>query len=143
MPRWRLLSTSTSQLKYTATCTKNVGQSGKVARLKVHTSYICLQDVNFVVQPAGREKVLREQKKNVHAFVKGYMISARTMNRRNRDIEWTMDAITYNPYKHPHFTCGEWEVIHAELVDMDIDAECDPVIGYGIQIKAKKVQDSA
>jgi len=110
---------------------------------RVHTSYICLQDVNFVVQPAGREKVLKEKKKNVHAFVKGYMISARTMNRRNRDIEWTMDAITYNPYKHPHFTCGEWEVIHAELVDMDIDAECDPVIGYGIKIKAKKVQESS
>ena len=115
----------------------SVRQGGKV---KVHTSYICLQDVKFVVQPAGRQKVLDEQKKNVHAFVKGYLISARTINRLNKDIEWTMDAVTYNPYKHPHFTCGEFEAVRAELVDMDIDAD-DPVMGYGITIKAKKVQE--
>ena len=113
----------------------SVRQGGKV---KVHTSYICLQAAEFVVQPAGREKVLREQKKNVHAFVKGYLISARTINRLNKDIEWTMDAVTYNPYKHPHFTCGEFEAVRAELVDMDIDAD-DPVMGYGITIKAKTV----
>ena len=117
----------------------SVRQGGKV---KVHTSYICLQAAEFVVQPAGREKVLREQKKNVHAFVRGYLISAKTMNRLNKDIEWTMDAVTYNPYKHPHFTCGEFEAVRAELVDMDIDAD-DPVMGYGITIKAKKVQESA
>ena len=111
----------------------SVRQGGKV---KVHTSYICLQAAEFVVQPAGRQKVLDEQKKNVHAFVKGYLISARTINRLNKDIEWTMDAVTYNPYKHPHFTCGEFEAVRAELVDMDINAD-DPVMGYGITIKAK------
>ena len=119
----------------------SVRQGGKV---KVHTSYICLQDVKFVVQPAGREKVLREQKKNVHAFVKGYLISAKKMNRLTAKMSsWTMDAITYNPYKHPHFTCGEFEAVRAELVDMDSDAPEDQVMGYGITIKALKVQDSA
>jgi len=120
----------------------SVRQGGKV---KVHTSYICLQDVNFVVQPAGREKVLREQKKNVHAFVKGYLISHKTINDgwRGLSIAWTMDVVTYNPYKHPYFTCGEFEAVRAELVDMDIDATEDQVMGYGITIKAKKVQESA
>jgi hypothetical protein len=33
--------------------------------------------------------------------------------------------------------------VRAELVDMDIDAPEDQVMGYGITIKAKKVQDSA
>ena len=120
----------------------SVRQGGKV---KVHTSYICLQAADFVVQPAGREKVLREKKKNVHAFVRGYLISAQTLNRMNKDIEWTMDAVTYNPYKHPHFTCGEFEAVRAEFVDMDlcsIDLD-DPVMGYGITIKAKKVQESS
>ena len=112
----------------------SVRQGGKV---KVHTSYICLQDVKFVVQPAGREKVLREQKKNVHAFVKGYLISAKTVNRLNKDIDMTRAAVTYNPYKHPHFTCGEFEAVGAEFVDMDIDAVEDQVMGYGITIKAK------
>jgi hypothetical protein len=114
----------------------SVRQGGKV---KCHTSYICLQDVKFVVQPAGREKVLREKKKNVHAFVRGYLISAKTMNRMNKDIEWTMDVVTYNPYKHPYFTCGEFEAVRAELVDMDIDCVEDQVMGYGITIKANKV----
>jgi hypothetical protein len=115
----------------------SVRQGGKV---KVHTSYICLQDVKFVVQPAGREKVLKEKKKNVHAFVKGYLISHKTMNRLNKDIEWTMDVVTYNPYKHPYFTCGEFEAVRAELVDMDIDCVEDQVMGYSITIKAKKVE---
>ena len=115
----------------------SVRQGGKV---KVHTSYICLQDVKFVVQPAGREKVLQEKKKNVHAFVRGYLISSKTMNRLNKDIEWTMDVVTYNPYKHPYFTCGEFEAVRAELVDMDSDAVEDQVMGYGITIKALKVE---
>ena len=120
----------------------SVRQGGKV---KVHTSYICLQDVKFVVQPAGREKVLREKKKNVHAFVKGYLISHKTINDgwRGLSIAWTKDVVTYNPYKHPYFTCGEFEAVRAELVDMDIDATEDQVMGYGITIKAKKVQESA
>ena len=120
----------------------SVRQGGKV---KVHTSYICLQAAEFVVQPAGREKVLREKKKNVHAFVRGYLISAKTMNRLECTYGWTHDAVTYNPYKHPYFTCGEFEVVRAELVDMDlcsIDLD-DPVLAYGMTIKAKKVQDSA
>jgi hypothetical protein len=110
----------------------SVRQDGKV---KVHTSYILLQDVNFVVQPAGREKVLKEQRKNVHAYVKGYLISANTCNRLTHDVEWTPDAITYNPYKHPHFTCRDAEVVHAQLVDMDSDALYDKVYGYGIKTK--------
>jgi len=114
----------------------SVRQGGKV---KVHTSYICLQDVKFVVQPAGREKVLKEKKKNVHAFVRGYLISHKTINDgwRGLSIAWTMDVVTYNPYKHPYFTCGEFEAVRAELVDMDIDATEDQVMGYGITIKAK------
>ena len=119
----------------------SIRQGGKV---KVHTSYLCLKDAKFVVQPAGREKVLREQKKNVHAFVKGYLISASESNRLTEDIEWTCDAVTYNPYKHPYFTCGEFEAVGAKVVDMDMDSlSGDPVLGWGITIKAKKVQDSA
>ena len=119
----------------------SIRQGGKV---KVHTSYLCLKDAKFVVQPAGREKVLREQKKNVHAFVKGYLISASESNRLTEDIEWTCDAVTYDPYKHPYFTCGEFEAVGAKVVDMDIDSlSGDPVLGWGITIKAKKVQDSA
>ena len=59
------------------------------------------------------------------------------MNRLNKDIEWTVDTVTYNPYKHPYFTCGEFEAVRAELVDMDSDAVEDQVMAYGMTIKAK------
>ena len=36
-----------------------------------HVQSIMLRDATFVVQPAGRERVLQEQRKNVHAFVRG------------------------------------------------------------------------
>ena len=34
---------------------------------------ITLKDAKFVVQPAGRDRVLREKRKNVHAFVRGHI----------------------------------------------------------------------
>ena len=48
----------------------SVRQRGKV---KLHTDYICLKDVEFKVSQKGRERVLREQRKNVHAFIKGFL----------------------------------------------------------------------
>jgi len=113
----------------------SIRQDGKVL---VHAGYVILRNVEFKVQPAGRQKVLDEQKKNVHAYVKGYLISARESNRITEDIEWTCDVVSYNPYKHPYFTCGEFEVVRAEVVDMDIDAE-DKLLAYGMTIKAKEL----
>ena len=115
----------------------SVRQGGKV---KCHTSYICLQDVKFVVQPAGREKVLREKKKNVHAFVKGYLISGKAANKLTDGIEWTEDNVTYNPYEHPYFTCGEFEATKAAVVDMDSRGE-NQVIAWSITIKALTIDD--
>ena len=113
----------------------SIRQDGKVL---IHTGYVVLRNVEFKVQPAGRQKVLDEQRKNVHAYVKGYLISASESNRITKDVEWTCDVVSYNPYKHPYFTCGEFEVVRAEIVDMDIDAE-DMLLAYGMTIKAKEL----
>ncbi len=40
----------------------------------LHASNVLLKDVSFVVQKAGREKVLRTGQKNVHAFVRGTLV---------------------------------------------------------------------
>ena len=46
----------------------NGNQKGKVIdRVKS----ITLKEVTFVVQPAGRKRVLKEKRKNVHAFIRG------------------------------------------------------------------------
>lgn len=44
-------------------------------RVIAHATRVLLKDVSFVVQKAGREKVLKTGQKNVHAFVRGTWVS--------------------------------------------------------------------
>ena len=54
-----------------------------------------LVDVKFAVQPAGRAKVLRERKKNVHAFVRGTVARNPIMAHQQ--------VVSYNPYEMDSF----------------------------------------
>jgi hypothetical protein len=90
--------------------TFSVRHKGKVIE---HTDRIVLQDVTFAVQPAGRAKVVREGKKNVHAFVRGTI--------GERPIDWnTIDDwadVTYNPYYYSSFVDDETkEPVHSAKV---------------------------
>lgn len=81
----------------------SVRQNGKVI---AHMGKLCLTDVDFRVQPAGRERVRREGKKNVHAYVKGEYSHALLDTISDEDME---DArpITYNPYKYDSFVYAD------------------------------------
>lgn len=46
-----------------------------------HAHQVWLDDVEFVVSDAGRNRVLREKKKYVHAFVRGTLSSFRGLDR--------------------------------------------------------------
>ena len=70
--------------------------TGKVI---LHTTGVHLDKPQFVVREAGRQRVLRERKKNVHAFVRGY---ASYFDDWNPDI-LDVDVIGYNPYKFDTF----------------------------------------
>lgn len=76
---------------------------GKVV---AHPMNVCLSNCKFVVQPAGRSRVLREKRKNVHAFVRG-------------DVNWpssyprTGRVATYNPYKNSSFVLRSGKPVHA------------------------------
>ena len=72
----------------------SVRQDGKVVD---HTKYIMLKDARFLVGQAGREKVLRERKKNVHAGVSGFVVE------RVPNIPDAIHNVTYNPYKYDTF----------------------------------------
>lgn len=61
-----------------------------------HTDKIALQGVTFHVSEKGREKVLQENKKNVHAYVKGYMCPIKALPGERKEIY-------YNPYKVSSF----------------------------------------
>jgi len=60
-----------------------------------------LENARFIVSENGRQKVIKEKKKSVHAFVEGYVVHA-------RDTDWVDDyhwsEMTYNPYKTKGFT---------------------------------------
>ena len=73
----------------------SVRQSGKVVQ---HTKSIILKDCRFLVGKAGREKVLREKKKNVHAGVSGYVVDSIP-----DEVYGSCGHLTYNPYKHKGF----------------------------------------
>ena len=62
-------------------------------RLSQHTDHIVLHDVTFNVSEAGRKRVLRDKRKNVHAYVEGAIGFAFC------DAPTQMDPVSYNPYK--------------------------------------------
>lgn len=63
-----------------------------------HVDSILLTDVSFVVREAGRQRVISEGRKNVHAFVKGKVVATNT-----GDHDTTDRRVSYNPYKHGYF----------------------------------------
>ena len=85
--------------------TFSIRRNGKVVKHLANWQRIFLKDVKFVVQPAGREKVRREGKKNVHAFIRGTYLAPSTFPHTTSEFkakctEW----VTYNPYQDDHFT---------------------------------------
>jgi len=85
-----------------------------------HADAVLMRNVKFVVQTAGRAKVLLEQKKNVHAFVRGEKDNGYS---NISPLDWPSELVKYNPYKGSTFVSlltGEpiyeadlaWMVIH-------------------------------
>ncbi len=67
----------------------------KTRKVIAHRSSIHLTDVSFHVSEAGRQRVLREQRKNVHATVRGTTGSS--------DHTGKMSFVRYNPYAYATF----------------------------------------
>ena len=70
-------------------------------RITFHSNQIYLTDAKFQVRQAGRNRVLKEQQKNVHAFVTGTW--------SNEFDTTNMIEATYNPYKYESFVIKETE----------------------------------
>jgi hypothetical protein len=66
-----------------------------------HSDHVRLDDPKFVVQEGGRQRVIREKRKNVHAFVRGELkgLDAGPFGTYGND----MVQVTYNPYKYDSF----------------------------------------
>ena len=65
---------------------------------------IHLYSAMMKVNTKGRERVLKEKRKNVHAGISGYIAHPDPSFACWDDIGWwEMAPITYNPYKHSSF----------------------------------------
>ena len=74
--------------------TWSVRQAGKVVG---HTDQIHIKNAQYVVSQKGNERVRREKKKNVHAFVRGYVDTLPYM------LADDIKLVSYNPYKNNSF----------------------------------------
>ena len=73
----------------------SVKQGGLVV---AHIESVLLSSVSFKVNESGRIRVIREKKKNVHAYIVGYVL-----NVNSTPISLLKRSITYNPYKNGYF----------------------------------------
>ena len=71
----------------------------KSKRVEDHADTVVLFDCTFKVSEAGRQRVLKEQRKNVHAGVLGDAYADEAIG----EIPHWFDEITYNPYKYSSF----------------------------------------
>jgi hypothetical protein len=70
-------------------------------RVIAHCDSLMLMHAEFKVSEAGRQRVIKEKRKNVHAGVTGYWIE-----KRSHSVKWLKSLnkqVMYNPYKYNSF----------------------------------------
>ena len=88
-------------------------KSLKTGRVIAHVDSIDLINVRFKVSEAGRQRVIREKQKNVHAGVVGYIADVSLLSQSSK--------VTYNPYKFDTFIRrdNELPVYEAKIAHLD------------------------
>ena len=76
----------------------SVRQHGLVKAHILPDEEIAMWDCYFHVDVKGRERVIKEQRKNVHAFVKGFLQHICHLDTNGKEVE-----VTYNPYNYETF----------------------------------------
>ena len=86
--------------------------TGKVV---AHRDYVWIKDAQFVVSEAGRQRVLREKKKNVHAFIRGEWLDLSEGRAVTEGTKFGGYA-SYNPYKADTFMSEDLPLHKADAV---------------------------
>lgn len=68
-------------------------------RVLTHEQAVYIGSPRFVVQPAGRAKVLQTRQKNVHAFVRGELLGFHEGTLRDFGGWEDWPTASYNPHK--------------------------------------------
>ena len=70
----------------------SIRHRGKVIE---HAKSVILRNANFRVQPAGRERVLKQKRKKVHAYVAGDLVESFWFTQPGTRIWKHKQAVTY------------------------------------------------
>jgi hypothetical protein len=99
-------------------------------RVIAHRDQALLFDAKFKVSEAGRQRVLKEKRKNVHAGVVGDWIDSSSDYVTIDAVAINGSAITYNPYKYSTFVhlYGEHPIGLARLVALTVTENKTPRI---------------
>jgi hypothetical protein len=82
-----------------------------------HRTSLAIDSPVFKVSEAGRQRVIRERRKNVHAGVVGFLTAP--YDWKHEVVEWT--PVLYNPYVFPSFVTQLGKPVHkARFAKMDI-----------------------
>jgi hypothetical protein len=91
--------------------TKKVFSIRVDGRVVDHRLSVCMRDVAFKVSEPGRQRVLREKRKNVHALVVGEIVESCQAG----------DEVKYNPYRNSTFvTLDGSPIFSADFVRLDV-----------------------
>jgi hypothetical protein len=90
-------------------------RTGRVTNKGQVQCLVVLTGVTFKVSEAGRQRVIAEKRKNVHAFAVGDLVA---LPENNNNLETLLAVATvpvsYNPYKAGHFVrLDTGEALHA------------------------------
>ena len=99
-------------------------------RVIYHANDLTLGWCDFKVSQAGRQRVLREQKKNVHAGVVGYLTDCGEITTDGIDLDV---PVTYNPYKYDSFVDARCEVPVCSALFVNLDSK-GKVHAYNVQV---------
>jgi hypothetical protein len=108
----------------------SVRQGGIV---RCHATNVVLKDCRFIVSEAGQKRVRAEGKKNVHAFIEGFVQDARK-SLELLDFGW--HAVYYNPYETDRWVmsnyCYDVYVDRAQWVDVWCDEVTGDVLAFNL-----------
>ena len=112
---------------------KNCLSVRQLGIVRCHVDNIVLNNATFVVNEKGRNKVRKEKKKNVHAYIKGTVVDA----RKTDHLPFYWENVYYNPYKCDFFKSGEHYINCAEWVEIDGTAfsACSAIIAFNLGYK--------
>jgi hypothetical protein len=99
-------------------------------RVIYHASDLTLGWCDFKVSQAGRQRVLREQKKNVHAGVVGYLTECGEITTDGIDLDV---PVTYNPYKYDSFVDARCEVPVTSALFVNLNSK-GKLHAYNVQV---------